>query len=287
MGSRFTILGGDMRSAVLADLLKADGNDVTIYGFDKLEQYREDNHGIKDVLTNAEFVVGPLPFSDDNEKIHAPFFTGEIVIDEVLKLLNESQLFIGGKISKKIIDKASEREVKIADYFTREEIQVLNAIPTAEGAIQIAMEEMSITLHGSNAMVLGYGRIGKAVSKLLYGIGANIYVEARDYGDLAWIKNNNYTPVHLKDLESYLPKMDVIFNTIPQMILDKEMLKFIDKKCIVIDLSSKPGGVDKVAAEEFKLKAISALGLPGKVAPITAAMVIKDTIYNIIEELEV
>ena len=287
MSSVFTILGGDMRSAVLADLIKSDGNEVMLYGFDKLKQHKGKNSSIKDVITKAKFVIGPLPFSDDNEKIHAPFFTEEIMIEEVLKYLNESQLFMGGKINSRIIDKASDQEVKIVDYFAREEMQVLNAIPTAEGAIQTAMEEMSITLHESKAIVLGYGRIGKALSKILYGIGANVYVEARKYEDLAWIRNSNYSPVQLKDLKSYLPKMDVIFNTIPQMILDKETLKFVDKKCIIIDLASKPGGVDKTAAEELKIKTISALGLPGKVAPTTAAKVIKDTIYNIIDEWEV
>lgn len=287
MGEKFTILGGDMRSAVLADLLKADGNEVMIFGFDKLEQYSGENRSLENVINGVEFVIGPLPFSDTKGKIDAPFYTGAILIDNVLELLNKSQLFMGGKIDDDVIDKAIDKEIKIVDYFAREEMQALNAIPTAEGAIQIAMEKMDITLHGSNAMVLGYGRIGKALSKVLYGIGANVYVEARDYGDLAWIRNNNYTPVHLSSLKTYIPMMDVIFNTIPQIILNKELLSCIDKSCVIIDLASKPGGLDKIVAEELKLNIISASGLPGKVAPITAAEVIKDTIYNIIEELEV
>ncbi|MBC8589203.1 dipicolinate synthase subunit DpsA [Paratissierella segnis] len=287
MGRKFAILGGDMRSAVLSDLLKADGNEVMLFGFDKLGQYREEDRSLEDVIADAQFVIGPLPFSDTNEKIDTPFYTGEILVEDVLELLNKSQLFMGGKINDNIIDKAIDKKIKMADYFAREEMQVLNAIPTAEGAIQIAMEEMRITLHGSNAMVLGYGRIGKALSKALYGIGANVYAAARNYGDLAWIRNNNYTSVNISTLQSDISKMDVIFNTIPQMILNGELLNYIDKNCVIIDLASKPGGVDKSSAEKLKLNTISASGLPGKVAPITAAKVIKDTIYNIIEELEV
>lgn len=81
--------------------------------------------------------------------------------------------------------------------------------------------------------------------------------------------------------------MNVVFNTIPEMILDKEMLEFVENDCIIIDLASKPGGVDVDAAKDLGIKVISALGLPGKVAPVTAAMVIRDTIYNIIEELNI
>lgn len=51
---------------------------------------------------------------------------------------------------------------------------VLNAIPTAEGAIQIAMEEMPVTIHGSKALVLGFGRVGKTLAKMLDGIGAKL-----------------------------------------------------------------------------------------------------------------
>src|SRR5699024_7365838 len=148
-----------------------------------------------------------------------------------------------------------------------EEMQVLNAVPTAEGAIQVAMEEMDITLHGSNAIILGYGRIGRALAKMLQGIGVNVYVEARDVTDLAWIKNNGYYPVPLKKLQCYLSKMDVIFNTVPVVILDQALLNQLQKDSIVIELASKPGGVDLDFAEKSDVNVIQAQGLPGKVAP--------------------
>lgn len=267
MGRKFSILGGDRRSVELANLLRKDGNEVEILDSNKLDHL---------AIKRSEIIVGPLPFS-----------IGQIHIEEIFDLLNDNQIFTAGKISRYIIDVAIEKSVNIIDYFDREEMQVLNAVPTAEGAIQIAMTEMPITLHSSNVIVMGYGRIGKVLSKMLAGIGANVYVEARSYEDLAWIKNNGYNPIHIKELKTFLPRMNVVFNTIPQMILDKEILMSINEDCIIIDLASKPGGVDLEAAKELNLKVISALGLPGKVAPVTAAQIIKDTIYNIIEELEV
>ena len=252
-----------------------------------LEKYINEAVKLNEAIEYADVIIGPLPFSTDNINVNAPFSNEIIPVDTIFNLMSEKQMIVGGKFSIEHEEKLKNKNSKSADYFEREEMQVLNAIPTAEGAIQIAMEETPTTLHNSNVIVLGYGRIGKVLSKMLYGIGANVYVEARNYSDLAWIKNVGYTPIHLKELKTYLPRMNIVFNTIPQMILNKELLKSIDTDCLIIDLASKPGGVDLEAAKELELKAISALGLPGKVAPVTAAMVIKNTIYNIIEELDV
>jgi dipicolinate synthase subunit A len=164
---------------------------------------------------------------------------------------------------------------------------VLNAIPTAEGAIQIAMEELPITLNGSQVLILGYGRIGKVLSRMLAGIGAVVTVEARKYSDLAWIKANGQKSVYINDLKTVTGKMDLIVNTIPHKILDSDLLETLGKDCLVIDLASKPGGVDFEKAKALGIKVIWALSLPGKVAPVTAAGFIKQTVYNIMEELGV
>jgi dipicolinate synthase subunit A len=163
----------------------------------------------------------------------------------------------------------------------------MNAIPTAEGAIQIAMEELPFTIHASNILVMGYGRIGKTLSKMLNGIGANVYIEARKFSDLASIRSFGYNEVHISELPVYLCKMDIIFNTIPFVILNEELLKSIKSTCLIIDLASKPGGIDFSKARELGIKAIWALSLPGKVAPLTAAEFIKKTVYNILEEMGV
>lgn len=287
MGLKYTILGGDKRSLELGNLLMKDGNDVCIFGFDRMDQYKDESANLKEAVEYADVIIGPLPFSTDNVNVNSPFANEAIQVDTVFDLMSEKQVLIGGKFSAEHEKKLKDKELKSADYFKREEMQVLNAVPTAEGAIQIAMEETPFTINNSNIMVLGYGRIGKVLSKMLHGIGANVHVEARSCSDLAWIRNNGYIPVCPKELKEYLPRMNVVFNTIPQIILDRELLRSIDSNCTVIDLASKPGGIDFEAAGEMGIKAVSALGLPGKVAPVTAAIVIKDTIYNIIEELDV
>lgn len=283
---KFTVLGGDERSLCLAYELMEDGHHVKIFGFDKLEKKLdiEESSSLREAIKDADIIIGPLPFTRDEKTINAPFYSGKIDINNVIKLVHSEQLLTVGKVDEDILELFNKNNINIKDYFHREEMQILNAIPTAEGAIELAMAEMPITIHGSNILILGYGRIGKVLSKMIQGIGATVYVAARKYSDIAWIKSCGYNPVLFKDIEEHLYNMDLVFNTVPELILDEYMLNKFNGKSIVIDLASKPGGVDFEKAEALGVKVNHALGLPGKAAPVTAARVIKETVYNIVRE---
>ena len=160
-------------------------------------------------------------------------------------------------------------------------------MPTAEGAIQIALEELPITLHGARALVVGYGRLGRALAPRLSALGARVSVAARKWEDLAWIEAAGYTAEHTGELEGWLCGYDLIVNTVPARVLDAAALAELKPGCLVIDLASKPGGVDFDAAARLGVRAIWALSLPGKVAPVTAGRSIRTVIYNILQELGV
>jgi len=286
---KYTVIGGDLRNVKLAEAIHADGNQVNIFGFKNagFESTIAENIDLQEAIDDSEIVIGPLPCSNDNETMNAPFHSEKIHMNEVFRIMKKNQLFIAGRISEKAVQLAKAYNVYAIDMLEREEMAVLNAIPTAEGAIQIAMEELPVTLNGNRILVLGYGRVGKTLSKMLAGIGADVYVEARKYSDIAWIKAYGYKPVYINELKNVIGDMAVIYNTIPYKILDAEVLDMLGKDCLIIDLASKPGGVDFERAKELGIKVIWALSLPGKVAPVTAAGYIKQTIYNIIEELGV
>lgn len=156
-----------------------------------------------------------------------------------------------------------------------------------EGAIQIAMEELPSTLHGARALVIGYGRLGKLLAHRLSALGAKVSVAARSCADLAWIEAYGYGVEHSGQLEGWLCCYDLVVNTVPARMLDGSVLSDLRPGCLVIDLASKPGGVDFDAASRLGIKAIWALSLPGKVAPVTAGRSIRTTIYNILNELGV
>ena len=290
MKKKLLILGGDMRIVKMADSFQASGYDVSVYGFNGDIAF---NPGVKRAenletgIKYANIIITGLPITTDNVTVNSPLFDGDIYFYEVFKCMSETQILIGGKIPENIFKLGNVYKIKVIDYFTREELTVLNSIPTAEGAIEIAMREMPITLHSSKCLVLGFGRIGKILSHMLWGIGAEVFAEARKHEDLAWIKAYGYNAVKLNELKDAVKGKNIIFNTIPYEILSYDVLAEIDKDALIIDLASAPGGVNTKMAEILGLKVITALSLPGKVAPETAGDMIKVTVENILSELEV
>ena len=121
------------------------------------------------------------------------------------------------------------------------------------------------------------------LAKMLVGIGANVYCEARKESDIAWIKAYGYNSININEMGKELEQFDIIFNTVPHLILTKEKIECLNKKCVLIELASRPGGIDRKETENYKIKVIEALALPGKVAPTTTAQFMKEAIYDLIE----
>ena len=161
---------------------------------------------------------------------------------------------------------------------------IANAVPTAEGAIQLAMEATDRTIHGSHCLVIGYGRIGRLLAERLAALGAQVSVSARRYRDLAWIDAVGCRGLRTNALAGELDRFDLIFNTVPALILDAGRLEETREDCVILELASSPGGVDFDAARRLGRRALLASGLPGKSAPRTAAAAIRDSIYHILEE---
>lgn len=186
----------------------------------------------------------------------------------------------GGKFTSPAL---SERGVKIEDYFLREELQILNAVPTAEGALQVAMQECPFTIHSSRCLVVGYGRIGKVLARMLKSLDATVYVSARKRSDLAWIRAAGCIPVKTSEIGNLIADADIVFNTVPAMVIGKEEFRRARKETLFIDLASKPGGIDFEEAKISGVNAVWLLSLPGKVAPLTAGDIIAETVLNILE----
>lgn len=150
--------------------------------------------------------------------------------------------------------------------------------------MQIALEEMEVTLHRSRVLVLGFGRVGKLTAHRMAALGAQVTVAARKYADLAWAEAYGYRSQRIQELSGYLCGYDLVVNTVPTLILTRELLEELPKGSLVLDLASKPGGVDFEGASALGVRAIWALSLPGKVAPVSAGAALRDTIYNMLRE---
>ena len=287
----FAFIGGDLRQIRAISRFAADGHTIHALGFDGYDFSGYDQiHSCKNLdecLGNADIVVLPVPYNNSTETVNASFSATPIYINDVLRKMSGNQLLFAGKADDRLKALANLYNVHLIDYLEREEMSVLNSIPTVEGALEIAIAETPYTIHGSNCLVLGFGRIGKLLSATLKSMGANTYVAARKCSDLAWIKAYGYTGIPFKNTEDTIGNYDIIFNTIPSPVLDFKLLSKISDNCLIIDLASRPGGVDFEIARKLGKKVIWALSLPGKIAPNTAGDIMKDTIVNILEELGV
>lgn len=286
MNKVFSVIGGDIRFLRVAQRLAEQGFLVFTAGLGENLQETEKlkicsaEHAVK----NSDYIVLPLPVSTDNVYINAPDSAEKIPLETIFANLKPEQTVFGGKLSPYITDQIVASKAEAVDYLEREDFAIQNAIPTAEGAISIAMQEMSRTIYQSRCLVTGYGRIAKILARYLQSLGAFVTIAARKTSDTVWAKAQGHYAIHTKDILKDGQNYDLIFNTVPSMLFDSEKLQYIDNDCIIIDLASKPGGVDFDAAGELGLKVIWALALPGKVAPISAGDIIYNTIMTIISE---
>ena len=287
MEKSIAVVGGDLRIVKLVEMLINDGYKVYTYALENSEELLSLNGvefcpTLKEAVSYSKVIVGPVPLSSDRKRLSSPFGRNEVGLEEFIKELKGKYLIAGNINIKEELD---SNGIQFVDLLKREEFSVLNTIATAEGTIQIAMEETQRTVHGSNVLVMGFGRIGKVLAKMLDGIGAKVYCEARKDEDISWIKAYGYNPIHLNNLDEYLGRFDIIINTIPFQILEGPKLDLVKKEVVIVDLASNPGGVDRKAARERDLKVIWALSLPAKVAPLTSAEFIKETLYHVLKEL--
>ena len=279
------IIGGDKRQLYLADLFIKDGFKVILGGFDTLKSVGD--IAITDVdsaLEYGDIIILPLPSVRSDGSINAPFSQGNIYLsDDQLELIMTKPIF--ASFSEKLLRAYPKfKTAPVFDYASREDFAILNAVPTAEGAIEYAMCAYEGTIAGSSSLVAGFGRIGKILANKLKALGSNVTVSARKFEDLAFINALGYKAENTEELKQ-LSGYDLVFNTIPAMIFDENMLKNTDRDTLIIDLASSPGGVDFEAARSLKIDAQRALSLPGKCAPKTAAEIIKQTVNLIIKEV--
>lgn len=274
----FGLIGGDRRQAELARLLAADGNTVCTYGLDR---WKPGGEGTLDHAASADTVILPLPLCKGAGVLNCE--EGPVPTIDLFRRLRPEQLVLAGQVKPQQRQEAAAYGLTLEDYFLREELTVANAAATAEAAIQVAMEQMDRTVLGMPCLVLGFGRIGKLLSHRLHGLGAQVTATARKPEDLAWVRAFGWQTLETGALDGNLGHFGVVFNTIPSLVLDAPLLTQLPKDCLCVDLASVQG-IDLAAAEKLGLPNIWARSLPGRMVPRTAAAVIRDAVYYILEE---
>lgn len=287
-GLTIVFLGGDARQVeVINKCIELDAL-VRLVGFDKLENLPSGvrHEALSSVLLQeADIIVMPVIGCDDNGIIAAPFGSGDLVMkQELFMAIREGALVYTGMAKSLLRRMSTEYGFRLIELLDRDDVAIYNSIPTAEGALMMAIQNTDITIHDSTCVVLGIGRTGFTLAKTLQGLGAKIRVGVRREADAARAAVMGWEPFMTRDLTAYTSDIDLIFNTIPTMIITAQIISKLPRRTVIIDLASAPGGTDFRFAEKRGIKALLAPGLPGIVAPKTAGIIIANTLCQSIME---
>ncbi len=276
----FLILGGDNRALYLGEYLENQGFKVCYYAFNHTECY----NSLEEAINSSDVIVLPLPFTKDRLTLNTPLFDDKVLISDILALLSHKKKVFGGQLPKSFCEELESRDCSYCDYFLLDELAIYNAVPTAEGVVQVLIEELPITIHGMKCAVLGYGRVGKVMANTLYSLGADVTVFARKQSAFAEISASSMKYKHFDALITDFNDFDAMINTVPVKVLGSAQLSKLNPDCVLVEVASAPFGIDFQSAKERAFKVVKAGSLPGKVAPKTAGEIIGRSILPITKE---
>lgn len=255
----FAVIGTDQRQAAAGRALEQAGYRV----------------GGPEQTALADYILLPLPLDENCTPLA-----------ELLRAAKPGALALGGKLSEQAKQIAAEAGVELVDYFTREELTIRNAVPTAEGCICILLQERKRTLWNSDILLTGFGPVGQALGMRLAALGAQVTVAARRPAQRALAESAGMQSVELSRLAQAAPDFDTVVNTIPARVLTEPVLAALRPGSLIVDLASKPGGTDFAAARRLGHRTIHALSLPVVCAPETAGEAVARTVCEILAQRE-
>lgn len=287
-GVQVVLLGGDARQLeVIRKLTELDAT-VTVAGFEQLHTPLDGAVRAEmgdDLFPDADALILPAVGTDDDGKIIAVFSDRELVLtDGHVGLLPKHCTVYTGMAKPYLRQLCGKHGISLVELFDRDDVAIYNSIPTAEGAVMMAIQHTDITIHGSTCMVLGLGRTGLTLARTLRGLGAKVKAGVRREEHYARAEEMGFEPFYVKQLPQFVSNIDLLFNTIPTMIVTAQIIANLPSRAVIIDLASKPGGTDFRFAEKRGIKALLAPGLPGIVAPKTAGRIIADCLSRLIME---
>lgn len=287
----FGIIGGDLRQVYMAQILAEQGYRVCVYGLCKeISQDMQTNvkngepvlceKSMADAVQKSGIIIAPIPMTKNKKDLNNQAGKDDLGLNELAEALKEGQYFFAGCIPDGFRDKAADNGVVCCDFMKKEELAIYNSIATAEGAIAEAIQKSPLNLHRNECLVLGYGKCGKTLAAYLKGMFCRVTVCARrpDVRSEASILADEV--ISFDDIPDNLKQYSFIFNTIPNMIMDRSLLMSVKKQAIIIDIASAPGGVDFTAAKELGIPAWLCPGLPGKYAPESSARAMTDVLMQ-------
>lgn len=280
---KFAVVGGDVRSALLAESLRKDGHRVYCYALEKAELSGNIKAGcLPSCVYGADCIVLPVP-SENAGFVNTPLSAVRIGMSELISTLWTGQLLCGGKFSDETKESAARAGIRVCDLLCDPLYAAMNAALTAEAALALLIENSDGALFGSRALICGWGRIAKGLAFRLRALGSSVTVAARSGRSRAECAAFGLDSIDFEELEGRIGAFPYLINTVPARVLSDELLCLIDENALLLELASPPGGFDRNLAQNISLHTLAAPGLPGKFSPRAAAELMKKTICQEIE----
>lgn len=248
-------------------MLESRGYRVTTYGVKAADMCRS----LREAVSGANLILGPVPFTRDHHTLVCAKDVEAPTLLELTMLLSEKQILVGGLIPEPVIRSCNERQIGCFDFMKSETLAVFNSIATAEGAIAEAVLRHPSNLHGADILVMGYGRCGKTLADKLHSLSASVTVCARSQEERMHAIVQGCRSVDFEECYENLSRFEIIFNTVPALVLDERALKKVSKETLIIDIASAPGGVDFAASGVLGIEAVLCSALPGRYSPKSSA----------------
>ena len=287
-GMQIAVVGGDARQLeIIRKLTELDAK-LSLIGFEQLDHAF--SGAIKEKIdeidfSNVDAIILPVPGTNLDGQIETIFSNEKVVLtEEIISKTPEHCTIYSGITNSYLNEIIKKTNRNLVQLFERDDVAIYNSIPTVEGTIMIAIQHTDFTIHGSNIVVLGLGRVGMSVARTFHALGAKVKVGARKSEHLARITEMGLTAFNLQDIEHSVKDTDICINTIPFPIVTASVISKMPVHTLIIDLASKPGGTDFRYAEKRGIKAILTPGLPGIVAPKSAGLILANVLTQLLKE---
>ena len=192
-------------------------------------------------------------------------------VKELLDQLPKNCIVYGGNLNHPAL-----QDYRTVDFLKLESYLAENAYITAECALDVALPYLSVTLRNCPVLVIGWGRIGKCLGKILKALDADVTISARKPADLAMIQALGYRTIHTGAIPESISQYRLIFNTVPYPVLTQADIAKCRADCVKIELASTDGMIgDDI---------IIARGLPGIHLPESSGALIAKTFLQYYKE---
>lgn len=275
----YGVAGGDIRQKYLAEYLAQAGYSVFCYGVESDTCARTDN--IEELTGNVRNLVLPVPITKDGKNLHAVNVYKKTRMEDMIKSIPPCTTVFAGSVNKCIRKMFMDRGIKIYDYLEDKYVLYMNSAATAEGTIAEMICHSKTMLEGKRVLVLGYGNCARPIVARLIGMGAKVTVCVRNVRKQNEIQCKGIRCINFQYMSNEIGKYEYIVNTVPAMVIDRNLLLEVDKNTLIIDIASAPGGVDIKEAGRQGINCVHSLGIPGRYCPAAMAKAYSEYILRV------